>query len=62
MRLVRVPSRVYSGVWHPLNSEQQSQIFHLNPFQPSVTFHIETSHLICNANQIFGFYMNATLG
>ena len=29
----------------------------LNPFQPSVEFHIEISHLICTANQITGFYM-----
>ena len=29
----------------------------LNPFQPSVTFHIETSHLICSANLMTGFYM-----
>ena len=34
----------------------------LNPFQPSVAFHIETSHLICSEYQMTGFYMNATLG
>ena len=28
--------------------------FHL--FQPSVAFHIETSHLICSAKQMTGFY------
>ena len=28
----------------------------LNPFQRSVAFHIETSHLIWNANQITGFF------
>ena len=27
----------------------------LNPFQPGVAFHIETSHLIYNANQVTGF-------
>ena len=32
-------------------------LFFLNPFQPSVAFHIVTSHLICNANQMTGFYM-----
>ena len=26
-------------------------------FQPSFAFHIETSHLICCANQMNGFYM-----
>ena len=29
----------------------------VNPFQPSVPIHIETSHLICWANQMTGFYM-----
>ena len=29
----------------------------LNPFQPIVLFHIETSHLIFSANQMAGFYM-----
>ena len=29
----------------------------LKPFQPSVVLHIETSHLIFNANQMTGFYM-----
>ena len=28
----------------------------LNPFQPSVAFHTETSHLIFIANQMSGFY------
>ena len=27
------------------------------PFQHSVGFHTETSHLICSANQMIGFYM-----
>ena len=25
--------------------------------KPSVAFHIDTSHLICNANKMTGFYM-----
>ena len=29
----------------------------LNPYQPSVAFHIETSYLICIANQMAGFNM-----
>ena len=29
----------------------------LNPCQPSVAFHIGTSHLFCNAKQITGFYI-----
>ena len=27
-----------------------------NLFQPSVAFHMETSHLICNADQTNGFF------
>ena len=29
----------------------------LSPFQPSVAFHKETSHLICTTNQLLGFYI-----
>ena len=31
-----------------------------NPFQSSDGFHIETSHLICIANQVTGFYMKCS--
>ena len=31
-------------------------------FQPSVTFHIETSYLVCTANQMTGFYMECNTG
>ena len=34
----------------------------LNPFQLRVTFHIETSHLICTSNQITGFCMKCNTG
>ena len=34
----------------------------VNPFQPSIAFHVETSHLICFANQITGFYMKCNNG
>ena len=34
----------------------------VNPFQPSVAFHIETSHLICKAKQMTGFYMKCNTG
>ena len=33
-----------------------------NPSQPSVAFHRETSHLICSANQMTGFYMECNIG
>ena len=29
----------------------------INPFQPSVAFHIEASHLFCSAKQMTGFYI-----
>ena len=33
-----------------------------DPFQPSVAFHIETSHLTCIANEMTGFYMKCKTG
>ena len=33
-----------------------------NPFWPSLAFPIETSHLICNTNQMIGFYVNSITG
>ena len=32
------------------------------PFHFSIAFHIETSHLICKANQMTGFYMKYKTG
>ena len=37
-------------------------IKYVNQFQSSDAFHIETSQLICNANQITGFYMKCKAG
>ena len=34
----------------------------VDPFQPGVAFHIEMSHLICNAKQMAAFYMKLTTG
>ena len=34
----------------------------LNPFQPRVAFHIETSHSICSANQTTGICMKCNTG
>ena len=34
----------------------------INLFQPSVAFHIETSHLFCFAKHITGFYMERNTG
>ena len=35
---------------------------YFNPSQPSVAFHIETSHLIYTANQMTGLYMKCNSG
>ena len=42
-----------------LSDERGDQI---NPFQPSVAFHIETSHLICTASKMTGFYIKCNTG
>ena len=34
----------------------------INPFQPSVAFHIETSRLFCSAKQMTGSYMKCNTG
>ena len=34
----------------------------LNPFQPSVAFNTETSHLFCYPIQMTGFYMKRNTG
>ena len=34
----------------------------INPFQPSIAFHIETCHLFCRAKQKTGFYMKYNTG
>ena len=33
-----------------------------NPFQPSVAFHVENSHLLCFVNEMAGFYMEGKIG
>ena len=33
-----------------------------NPFQPSVAFHIETSHLFSSVKQMTGFYIKCNIG
>ena len=35
---------------------------YFNPSQPSVAFHIETSHLISTASQMTGFHMKCNSG
>ena len=36
--------------------------FTANPFQPSVAFHIETSHFFCRAKQMTSFYVKRNTG
>ena len=36
--------------------------FLLNPFQPSIAFHIETSHLFNKVKQVTGFYIKRNAG
>ena len=56
---------VYYWVWTSkcrLGRSFKDRESKLNPFKPSVVFHIETSHLICTANQLTGFYMKSSTG
>ena len=41
---------------------QQHNIRHIDSFHPRVTFHIDTSHLICTANQMASLYMKCNNG
>ena len=34
----------------------------VNPYHASVVFHIESSHLICDAKQMTGFYIKCNTG
>ena len=44
------------------NNIKKSFKTNFNQFQPSVAFHIETSHLFCRAKQITGLYMKLNTG
>ena len=37
-------------------------ILAVNPFQPCVVFHIETSHLFCSVKQMAGFFIKCNTG
>ena len=39
-----------------------SAVCEIKPFQFNVTFDIETSHLICTANQMTGFHVKCDFG
>ena len=59
--IIRFVSISFSlSIWQ--NQKLSTKIYAINPFQPSVVFHIETSHLICNANRMTGFYMKCNTG
>ena len=53
-----INSNVRSYV-HTQNSASGHYFF--NPFQFTVVFHIETSHLTCKANQMVGFFMKCSV-
>ena len=60
--MLLMPIRDFHNI---LDSKQNSvKIFWtLTHFRPvSAAFHVQTSHLICNANQITGFYMKCNNG
>ena len=44
-------------VKHIFHQNQPFATSHLTHFQASVGFYIETSHLLCRAKQMTGFYM-----
>ena len=41
---------------------RKTNVKQVNPFQPSAAFHIKTSHLTCNPNQMTDFYMESSTG
>ena len=52
----KMPCPRWPGIW----MIWRAQVF-FNSFQPSVAFHIETSHWVCSPNQITSFYVNPGL-
>ena len=52
----KMPCPRWPGIW----MIWRTQVF-FNSFQPSVAFHIETSHWVCSPNQITSFYVNPGL-
>ena len=45
-----------------LSTSGQYKVSYLNPLTTNVPNHIETSQLICIANQLTGFYMMGNIG
>ena len=45
-----------------LNKSMLAGKFYVNPFQPSVAFNTETSHLICSPKQMTDFCMKRNTG
>ena len=46
----------------PATSSNYLVLYFFNPFQPSFKLQKETSHLICNANQMTGFCVKCNNG
>ena len=51
---------IRKSLLHPEALPGPSQTF--NPLTTNVPYHTETSPLICNANQLIGFYMMGNIG
>ena len=58
------PSTIFTFIQKPPQKDSIVLIHKrlLNPFQFSVTFHIETSHFFGRAKQVNGFYMKRNTG
>ena len=55
------PGKAPSG-FNPECNALTNGVTNLNQLQPSVAVHIETSHLICSATEMIGFYMKYNAG
>ena len=53
----KIRADIISLLTSPVNLEIKNIFIWIKAFQPSVAFHIETSHLICILNQMTGFYI-----
>ena len=52
------PSLTHQPIFRKFNHKYEDDYWDKsNPFQSSVKLHIETNNLICNANQMTGFYI-----
>ena len=57
----QVTSMLSVAKWWAVTWMIKIYILHLKHFNDQCSHHIETSQLICSANQLIGFYMMGTL-